>query len=286
MSRSMTLRVLVVESNPEELLFLEEVLSDLDGSPEWSQWTQLEPLFASTWNEAEALLAIERLDVILLDLNLADAQGQDAFRRCQESAPTVPIVLLVENEEDLPSAEHLLRQGAQDVLLWNQVDCAPVARTIRNAMDRHRLLAATRATSMLDSLTGLFSRDAFLMLAERDRHIAESLHRRQLLVLAQPQNATPDEQQRDLTLVDAAEQLRSIAGATDLLARVDLTRLAISVLDSDQESAEEIFARLQESADAHKISLGAAVYDPRRPMDLEHLLERAAADLHPAAAAN
>ena len=38
-------------------------------------------------------------------------------------------------------------------------------------------------------------------------------------------------------------------------------------------------------ADAHHLSLGAAVYDPHRPMDLEHLLERAHADLHPAAAA-
>ena len=36
------------------------------------------------------------------------------------------------------------------------------------------------------------------------------------------------------------------------------------MLFRSQESAEEIFARLQESADAHKISLGAAVYDPRR----------------------
>ncbi|MFM2125932.1 MAG: hypothetical protein RL328_2383 [Acidobacteriota bacterium] len=281
----MTLRVLVVESDPEELLFLEEVLSDLNGSQQWSQWTKLEPLFAATWKEAETLLAVERLDVILLDLNLADAQSADAFRHCQSAAPGVPVVLLVAHEDDLPAAEHLLRQGAQDVLLWSQVDCAPMARAIRNAIDRHRLLAATRATSMVDSLTGLLSRDAFLLLAERDRHIAESLHRRQLLVLAEPQTAPPDEQQRDLTLVDAAEQLRSIAGSTDLLARVGLMHLAISVLDSETESAEEIFARLRESADAHHLSLGAAVYDPHRPMDLEHLLERAHADLHPATAA-
>ena len=281
----MTLRVLVVESNPEELLFLHDVLSDLTGSPEFTQWTNVEPLFASTWSEAESLLSVERLDAILLDLNLADAQGQHAFRRCQDAAPGVPVILLAEHEQDLPLAEHLLRQGAQDVLLWNQVDCAPVARTLRNAIDRHRLLAATRAASMVDSLTGLLSRDAFLLLAERDRHIAESLHRRQLVVLAEPL-LPPDDQQRDLSIVDAAEQLRNIAGATDLLARVSLTHLAISVLDSDKESAEEIFARLQESADAHHIALGAAVYDPRRPLDLEHLLERAAHDLHPARAAS
>ncbi len=287
----MTLRVLVVESNPEELLFLQDVLSDLDGSRQWTQWTHVEPLFATTWTEAEKLLAFERLDVIVLDLYLSDVQGQETFRRCHSVAPELPVVLLVQENEELLLAEHLLRQGVQDFLVWSDVDCAPLARAMKNAIDRHRLLAATRATSMVDSLTGLLSRDAFLLLAERDRHIAESLHRRQLLILAEPQASIAaatdrDEHQRDLQMVDAAEQLRAIAGATDLLARVGLVHLAISVLDSDKESAEEIFARLQESADKYRIALGAAVYDPHRPMDLEHLLEQAARDLHPMAAAN
>ena len=282
----MTLRVLVVESSPEEVLFLQEVLADLDGSREWTQWTHLETLFATSWAEAEKMLAVERLDVVVLDLDLSDVQGPDTFRRYQSIAADVPVVLMVQNEAELPLAEHLLRQGAQDFLVWSDVDCAPLARAMRNAIDRHRLLAATRATSMVDSLTGLLSRDAFLLLAERDRHIAESMHRRQLLVLAEPRTGARDEHQRDLQMVDAAEQLRSIAGATDLLARVGLAHLAISVLDSDKESAEEIFARLQESADKHRIALGAAVYDPHRPMDLEHLLEQAALDLHPLTAAN
>ncbi len=83
---------------------------------------------------------------------------------------------------------------------------------------------------MVDSLTGLLSRDAFLLLADRDRHLAETLHRRQLLILAEPKAKFSDEQGRDLGVVDAAEQLRNMAGATDLVARVGLLHLALSVL--------------------------------------------------------
>jgi GGDEF domain-containing protein len=159
---------------------------------------------------------------------------------------------------------------------------------MRNAIDRHRLLAATRAASMVDSLTGLLSRDAFLLLADRDRHLAETLHRRQLLILAEPKTAfAPDDNQgRDLGVVDAAEQLRNMAGATDLVARVGLIHLALSILDSEKESAEEIWARLHGAAAKSGISLGVAVFDPERPMALDHLLELAAGDLKPVTVAS
>ena len=88
---------------------------------------------------------------------------------------------------------------------------------------------------MVDSLTGLLSRDAFLLLADRDRHLAETMHRRQLLILAEPKaQFAPTISGRDLGVVDAAEQLRNLAGATDLVARVGLMHLALSVLDSEQ----------------------------------------------------
>jgi CheY-like chemotaxis protein len=280
----MTLRVLVVESEPEEMLFLRDVLSDLDGSPEWSQWTQVEGLYAGSWAEAAKLLTGKpAIDVIVLDLDLSDSQGKETFHKYQALAPQIPAVLLVQETAELMLAENLLREGAQDFLIRDQVDCAPLAKAMRNAIDRHRLLAATRAASMVDPLTGLLSRDAFLLLADRDRHLAETMHRRQLVILAEPKAkfAANDHQARDLEVVGAAEQLRDMAGATDLVARVGLIHLALSVLDSEQESVEEIWARLHGAAAESRISLGVAVFDPERPVDLDRLLELAARDLQP-----
>ncbi|MEO8098833.1 MAG: hypothetical protein ABI811_14115 [Acidobacteriota bacterium] len=291
----MTLRVLVVESDAEEILFLRDVLTELDGSPEWSEWTHLEALFTSSWAEASALLTTERVDVILLNLDLSDSRGRNTFLRFQVLAPQIPIVLLVPQTSGPSLAEHLLREGAQDFLSRNDVDCAPLAHAMRNAIDRHRLLAAARATSMIDSLTGLLSRDAFLLLAERDRTLATRMHRRQVMILAEPQPASfmantsanaaaannMDEQRRDLELVAAADHLRNLAGVSDLVARVGLVHLAISILDSEEESAEEIWVRVHLAADARRIKLGVAVFDPDRPVDLEQLLDRAAKDLYP-----
>jgi CheY-like chemotaxis protein len=276
----MTLRVLVVESDPEEILFLRDVLAELDGSDAWTQWTHIESLFAGSWAEATALLATQPVDVIVLDLDLADSQGHETFRNYQELAPQIPSVLLVEKESELLLAENLLREGAQDFLARSQVDCEPLARAIRNAIGRHRLLAATRATSMIDSLTGLLSREAFLLLADRDRHLASAMCRRQLVILAELNRVSGDAQGRDLGLVNAAEELRRSAGNADLIARVGLMHLAVSVLDSEKESAEDVLARLSEAAAKSQISLGAAVFDPQRPVPLDDLLEQAARDLH------
>lgn len=278
----MNLRVLVVEADPEEILFLRDVLTELDGSREWSQWTHVEALFAGSWAEATALLATEQVDVIVLDLDLPDSQGQATFRSYQEIAAQIPTVLLVQEAADLALAEDLLREGAQDFLIRNQVDCAPLARAIRNSIGRHRLLAATRATSMMDSLTGLLSREAFLLLADRDRHLAAAMSCKQLVVLAELQKIGDDAQSRDLDLVNAAEQLRRTAGNADLVARVGLMHLAVSVLDSEKDPAEDVLARLNEAAGNAQISLGAAVFDPAKPVALDDLLEQAARDLHPA----
>jgi PleD family two-component response regulator len=280
---SMTLRVLVVESEAEELLFLRDVLTELDGGREWSHWTHVEASYADSWKEAAAMLATARYDVLVLDLDLTDTHGKETFLRYKSLAPSVPAVLIVQELSGQTLAETLLREGAQDFLIRKQVDCAPLAKAIRSAIDRHRLLAATQAASMVDSLTGLLSRDAFLLLADRDRHLAETLHRRQLLILAEPKQtfAHEDSQARDLGVVDAAEQLRNLAGATDLVARVGLMHLALSVLDSEQESVEEIWARLHGAAAESGISLGVAVFDPERPVELDRLLELAAGDLKP-----
>ena len=221
------------------------------------------------------MLATERIDVIVLALDLADSEGHHTFRNYQEIAPQIPAVLLVDEGAGLALAESMLREGAQDFLIRSQVDCAPLARAIQNAIGRHRLLAATRATSMMDSLTGLLSREAFLLLADRDRHLAAAMSRRQLVILAELQKISEDAQSRDLKLVNAAEELRRSAGSADLVARVGLMHLAVSVLDSEKEPAEEVLARLNEAAAKAQISISAAVFDPEKPVPLDDLLEQA-----------
>ena len=282
----MTLRVLLAESGTEDALYFKEVLTELDGSRCWSDWVHLEASHAATWADAAAILATEAVDVLLLDPDLRDSQGAETFRRVQAAAPHVPVILLVEPSA-AALAERMVRDGAQDFLIKKEVDCEPLARAIRNALERHRLLAAARATSMTDHLTGLLTRPAFLTLADRDRLLAERLNRKMMVLVAERSASTAVEgdawphgdHRRDLALVEAADDLRRLAGPAALLARLSHSRFGLAVLDTLAEPTEEIRARLHTAGSDGQLGFGAAVFDPRQPVSLDTLLDQAGDDL-------
>jgi PleD family two-component response regulator len=282
----MNLKVLLVESEPEEVLLLQDVLQEVEEDRSHPDWLRIEAIHAGTWTEAEHILATGLSGVVLLALNLPGQPPAEAFRRSQSMAPEVPVILLA-NPEDEPLAAKLIREGAQDYLIREEIDCAPLARALRNAVDRHRLLTAARATAQTDALTGLASRAAFLTQAGRDRRLAERLDRRWMVLVAALHNLPEiarayGEQRRDLELVEAADHLRRIAQPADLLARIAENRFALAVFDSEAESLEEAWARIRGAARDHRIDIGASIFDRNRPHTLETMLEQAEHDLNPA----
>jgi len=274
------LRVLLAESGTEDTLFLRDVLADLEGARCWSDWVHLETSHAATCADTTAILSTGSVDILLLDLDLRDSQGADTFRRAQAAAPHVPVILLIEPSAT-SLAERLVRDGAQDFLLKKEVDCAPLARAMRNAQERHRLLAAARATSMTDQLTGLLTRPAFLTLADRDRRLAERLSRGMMILLAELGVWDGDAQRLDLALVETADWLRSLAGPAALVARLNHARFGLAVFDTEAEPMEDVRTRVHITASANKIALGSAVFDPQRPVSLDVLLDQAALNLRP-----
>jgi GGDEF domain-containing protein len=330
----MIIRILLAESNPaesnlEHTLFLKDVLTELDGREYWSDWVHLETLHPSNWEEAERILKESRtgpepVDVLLLDLNLNDpapeairaslhaplraparrvALGTEIFHRAKAAAPQVPVVLLVD-PQDITLAEFLLREGAQDFLLKSQVDCAPLAHALRNAIERHRYLESARAAAMTDPLTGLLNRAAFLALVERDRRLALRAHRRILLAVgeagggelacgetaARAPGQSSGDQRNDLALVKTAEKLRAIAGPADLVARIGERRFAFAlyedaVCETKHRTWGAAWDRLEAAAAGMHLTLGAAEFDPARPVSLEDLLQQAERELAPIAVA-
>lgn len=143
----MSLHVLIVESEPEDLLFLEEALTEIESGRYWSNWIHIETLHAVTLNGAMEVLKTEPVDVILLDLDLADSHGVETFRRVEAAYPQIPVIVLGGAEHDALSAG-MMRAGAQDYLVKEQIDCAPLAHALRNAIERHKFLTASRAEAM------------------------------------------------------------------------------------------------------------------------------------------
>jgi PleD family two-component response regulator len=279
----MNLRVLLIESEPDELLFLHDVLREIEDGRWLPEWPQIELLSAATLQAAAEILATVSPHAIFLDLDLADRQGTGTFRFVQEAAPDIPIILVMNSGDDAMAAK-LMRDGAEDFLFKKQIDCAPMAHALRNAVLRHRLLAAARATARTDSLTGLSNRAGFFASAGRDRKLAERLDRRWMLLVARPKSLTGTggafgEQRRDLELVEAADHLRGLVTPADALARIGDCHFAISIFDSGAESVEEAWMRISNAATVRGVELGASIFSRDNPLSLDAMLEQALADL-------
>jgi PleD family two-component response regulator len=279
----MNLRVLLIESEPEEVLFLHDVLREIEDERWLPEWPCIEPMSATTWEEADRILSATPPHAILLDTDLTDKQGAGTFRLVQAAAPDVPVILVL-NSDDEPLAVKLIREGAEDFLFKKQIDCAPLAHALRNAILRHRLLAAARAAAFVDSLTGLCNRAGFLASAARDRKVAERLDLRWMLLIAEPKNLTEiavafGDQRRDLELVEAADHLRCLVTPADALARIGERHFAIGVFDGETESVEESWARMRCAAAERRIELGVSIFDGQNPVSVDAMIEQALADL-------
>ena len=73
--------------------------------------------------------------VILLDLHLPDTKGLEGFRHISRAAPSVPVIILTNCNEDRTAAS-AVRGGAQDYLVKREVNSALLHRAILYAIER------------------------------------------------------------------------------------------------------------------------------------------------------
>jgi two-component system, cell cycle sensor histidine kinase and response regulator CckA len=126
-----TIKILLVEDNPGDVLLLQETLSEI--SLVTFVLVNVERL-----SEALKQLQTEVFDVILLDLVLPDSQGLDSFAKIYQQVPLTPIVVLT-GLSDETTAMKAMQAGAQDYLVKGRVSGSDLLmRSIRYAIERKR----------------------------------------------------------------------------------------------------------------------------------------------------
>jgi len=120
--------LLVVEDNRGDARLFREMFRE-EGNHD-TKLTHVECM-----KDAEKHLAENRVDVILLDLGLPDAQGLGAVRRAHAAAPSVPLVVLT-GLDDHTIAAQALQEGAQDYLIKGQIEARGLGRALRYAVER------------------------------------------------------------------------------------------------------------------------------------------------------
>ncbi|HUT13246.1 MAG TPA: ATP-binding protein [Thermoguttaceae bacterium] len=129
-------RVLLVEHDPADAQRVWLALSEARGAMEVQQG-----LFNMTWVERLApaldLLAQEKFDALLLDLQLPDAEGFETLERVRKTAADVPVIVLTAMDDD-GQALLAIQGGAQDYAAKDRLDGRLLGRTIRHAIERQR----------------------------------------------------------------------------------------------------------------------------------------------------
>jgi len=132
-----SIRVLLIEDDPDDALLIREMLSESRASGSGR------PAFTIKWakrqSEGLELLASGETDIVLLDLNLPDSRGLDTLAPFGAQATEVPVVVLTGLADELTGVQ-AVRQGAQDYLVKGQLDSRSLSRSLHHALERHHML--------------------------------------------------------------------------------------------------------------------------------------------------
>lgn len=121
-------RILLVEDHAGDARLLRELLRE---TPSFRH----DLAHVERLEQAQAHVAAEGTDVVLLDLSLPDAHGLETVTRMLAVAPYVPIIVLT-GLDDETTAVQAVQAGAQDYLVKGRVDGGLLARSIRYARER------------------------------------------------------------------------------------------------------------------------------------------------------
>lgn len=139
MAASYSVKILLIEDNLAEARLLQEFLKQ-------AQTKEFSLVHVQRLRDAFSELSQQTYDVILLDLTLPDSQGLSSLPLLISHAPSTPIVVLTNtNDEEL--AIEAVRQGAQDYLVKRQVNPDVLVRAVRYAIERKQVLEQLRTVN-------------------------------------------------------------------------------------------------------------------------------------------
>ncbi len=129
------LRVLLVDDDEDELVITRDLLRET-GRPAEVAW-------APDPARALALAGAGNLDVALVDYRLGPHNGLDLIRDLRARGIRLPAILLT-GQGDHAVDVKAMEAGASDYLVKGRVDASLLERSIRYAMERHRVEEALR----------------------------------------------------------------------------------------------------------------------------------------------
>jgi diguanylate cyclase (GGDEF)-like protein len=232
----------VIEDNLDHLKFVDHCITrDL-------QW---ETVGAGSIGRGVECLTAEGppFGMILLDLTLPDGSGLSNLRQVLEHCGSTPVlVLTADSDGDL--AAQAVRDGADDFLVKQELSMGGLVRAMRNSLERRRARAEVVRDPLVDELTGLYNRRAFLALATQQIAIARRSRQSIALLMGdleglQQINDLAGREAGDQALIFTARVLRKSFRDSDVIARLRGDEFAILMAENSPRSTQEVLERFQ-----------------------------------------
>jgi two-component system cell cycle response regulator len=250
--------------------------------------------FEAVDRRSAALERLNRGDVDVVLLDLSSPRSLETFAKPAGTRAAPPFLVLSRSDDERLALE-AVRAGAQDYLVKGRFDGPLLARSLRYAVERHRLRSALQELLLLDDLTGLHNRRGFVTLATQDMRMARRAKQALLVAFADLDelkgiNDTFGHAEGDQALRDVAGILRRTFRESDLIARIGGDEFAVLVRAGEANTVEALRHRLNRQLHEFgrrakrpyqiSISLGFAHGAAAGVTSVENLLRRADAALY------
>jgi light-regulated signal transduction histidine kinase (bacteriophytochrome) len=234
------LKILLVEDNPADALFLRRCLSEAFETPP-------ELIHCLTAEAGQRAMAAGDIDCVFLDYVLGNVNGLDVLGDIRGSGDDVPVITITGRGDETVAVESMKR-GAQDYLVKDRITPQSLHRAVTNAMQKvalERKLAEKREE--LERFVSVASHDLKAPL-RRICRFAELLKKRR-------RGGISEEADRDIDfivtsanhmrrLVDALLEYARVGRSGKALRPVDLNTVMETVLEDLQAVIEESNARV------------------------------------------
>lgn len=238
---------------------------------------------ALDFHSASNVLKKEQFDCILLDYILPDRNGIELIDHIAKEAP----VILLTGIDDESIGFDAIKNGVQDYINKKELTSNLLLRSIRYAIERHRMAVTIQKLSMIDELTNLYNRRGFMLLSKKLITLANRNNHKILLIFADFDNLKFYNDNNghiagDQALKNSASIIKGAFRTSDIVARLGGDEFVVFAMETESENSETMIKRLKENINEFNLhtenslplslSIGTACYDPQQPCSIEELL--------------